>query len=115
MATIDDAIFEVVRGAGTMDEKKQLIDELRKALPSDRWTFRYVIWGLIAIVIIPTLGVFILWAVKGDLDASKIPQGLISLASTALGALAAYITPSSHQSTPAPPAQQAGGEPQPQR
>ena len=79
MATIDDAIFEVIRGAGTMDEKKQLIDELRKALPSDRWTFRYVIWGLIAIVIIPTLGVFILWVVKGDLDPARFHKGLSPL------------------------------------
>jgi hypothetical protein len=103
MATIDDAILAAVQGNGTPAEKIKVIAELRKALPTDRWTFRYVIWGLIVIVLIPMAGVFAIWAIKANIDANSIPQGLISLASTALGALAAYITPGSHQSTPTQP------------
>jgi hypothetical protein len=112
MATIDDAIFAVVqRNDLDANQKNQLIGQLRKALPTDRWTFRYVIWGLIAVVIIPTLGVLILWAWNIEtFDASKVPQGLISLASTALGALAAYITPGIHQSGQAPQGQAPQGQ-----
>ena len=100
MATIDDAILAAVQGAGTPAEKQKIISELRKALPTDRWTFRWVIWGLIVVVLIPVAGVFLIWLIKGSIDVNSIPQGLISLASTALGALAAFITPGSHQLNP---------------
>src|SRR5690348_11995038 len=98
MATIDDAILAAVQSTtGTLAEKEALIKQLVHALPTDRWTFRWVIWGLIAVVLIPVIGVFGIWAVKGTIDANSIPQGLISIASTAIGALAAFITPSSRQ------------------
>ena len=97
MVTIDDAILAAVQGTGTLAEKEALVKQLTKALPTDRWTFRWVIWGLIAVVLIPVIGVFVIWWVKGNIDVNSIPQGLISLASTAIGALAAFITPGSHQ------------------
>jgi hypothetical protein len=100
MATIDDAILAAVQGAGTPAEKIKIINELRKALPTDRWTFRWVIWGLIVVVLVPAVGVFLIWLFRGNVEINSLPQGLISLASTALGALAAFITPGSHQLNP---------------
>jgi hypothetical protein len=77
MATIDDAILAAVQGAGTPAEKLKIISELRKSLPTDRWTFRWVIWGLIVVVLIPVAGVFMVWLIRGNIDVNSIPQGLI--------------------------------------
>lgn len=100
MATIDDAILEVVRGAGTPDEKVKIIKELTTAAPTDRWTTRYVIWGLIAVVIVVAIGSVIILGMEGTAGAGKIPDGIIALATTALGALATYLVPpSSHTTT----------------
>ena len=96
MATIDDAIQEVVRGTGTPEEKVRIIRELRKC--TDRWTLRYVIWGLIAVAIIPILGIFAMISIRQTID---VPQALVVLAATALGALAAYIVPPSVVPPPA--------------
>lgn len=93
MATIDDAILEVVRGVGTPDEKVKIIKELTTAAPTDRWTTRYVIWGLIAVVIVIAIGSVIMLGMEGTAGAGKIPDGIIALATTALGALAAYLVP----------------------
>jgi hypothetical protein len=99
MAMIDDAILEVVRGAGTADEKAKIIRELITAAPTDRWTIRWVIWGLIGLVIIIAIGSIVLVGIK----ITPIPDGIIALGTTALGALAAYLVPPSHATTTAAP------------
>jgi hypothetical protein len=96
-ATIEDSILEVVKGTKPSDEQIKIIRALRKSLPTDRWAFRWVIWGLIVVVLIPMVTFVLSGWLKGSIDITNIPQGLISLASTALGALAALITPGSHQ------------------
>ena len=110
MATIEDALHAVIQGSESAEDKIKLIHQLIKALPTDRWSTRWVIWGLIFVVIIPIVGLTIsfTWHVlnpditKGELDFGKlIPQGVVSLASTALGALAAYITTAHTQTGPA--------------
>ena len=74
------------------DRKIALINEIRKAKPpiQDRWLFRSVVWILGAAVLIATFYGF------ADLQQGQdVPDGLIALASTAVGALAGLIAPSS--------------------
>jgi hypothetical protein len=91
MATIEDAFYAVVQGSGSADDKIELMHELRQALPADRWTTRWVIWGLIFVVVVPIVGLtvsFTCWTLNpADVAANKefnvsklLPQGLVSLA-----------------------------------
>jgi hypothetical protein len=82
------------------EDKKQLIDELRKNNPAmdDRWTYRYATWFLGAAVL---LAIIALWSLGGP-GQSEISQGLVALGSAALGGLAGLIAPSrlSQRSSP---------------
>ncbi|GAC1030910.1 hypothetical protein thsps21_17370 [Pseudomonas sp. No.21] len=72
------------------DEKKILIDELRKSTPaSDRWTFRWAIWILGVAVLLTILALWNLSFVNMD-----IPDGLVAIGSAAAGGLAGLLTPS---------------------
>jgi hypothetical protein len=73
------------------DEKRSLIDELRKNNPgtSDRWTYRYAILTLGGAVLITILALWYLGAHQG----ATIPDGLISIGSAAVGGLAGLLTP----------------------
>jgi hypothetical protein len=95
MATIEDAIFEASKlpSDASIEHRLKLIEELRKSLPTDRWTFRWVIWGLGLVVVFPVVVICIKYFLAEGFDAANIPQAVVSLASTALGALAAYLTP----------------------
>lgn len=79
------------------EQKKVLIDELRKGNVSDRWTFRWAIWILGAAVL---LTIAALWALSSG--AYNIPDGLVAIGSAAAGGLAGLLTPgrSSGQNTP---------------
>ena len=69
------------------EQKKKLIDELRKANPStDRWTFRWAIW-ILGIVVI--LSVIALWALQGN--GYDSPDGLVAIGSGAVGGLAGLL------------------------
>lgn len=107
MATIEDAIYEVARSSADPADKIKIIEELIRALPTDRWTFRYVIWCLVSVVIMTLIGLLILWGIGRDLK--DFPPQVITLATTALGALAAYLVPP--RSTPADQPQAAGQPP----
>lgn len=73
----------------TPDQKKTLIDELRKSTPaSDRWTFRWAIWILGLVVI---LTIIALWSLSTS--NSSIPEGLVAIGSAAAGGLAGLLTP----------------------
>lgn len=79
------------------EQKKVLIDELRKGNVSDRWTFRWAIWILGAAVL---LTIAALWGLSsGKYD---IPDGLVAIGSAAAGGLAGLLTPgrSSERNTP---------------
>src|SRR5436309_14786058 len=81
-------------------DKKQLIDELRKNNPAmdDRWTYRYDTWFLGGVVL---LCVAALWSL-GSNGQSQISQGLVALGSAALGGLAGLVAPNrtgQHDST----------------
>ncbi len=73
------------------EEKKLLIDELRKNNPgtSDRWTYRYAILTLGGAVL---LTIFALWCLAA-IEGVTIPDGLISIGSAAVGGLAGLLTP----------------------
>ena len=74
-----------------MDDKLKYLDEVRKLKPpsENRWNFRYVIWA-IALVAISSPLMFLAFAVQGkEVDP---PEAMLTLSSTAVGALAAYIT-----------------------
>lgn len=100
MTTMHDAILDVVRGSGTADDKIKIIGTLIS--DENRWTSLYIIWGLIAVVIltIVTLIVFLFLLDKAVLKVDDFPQGIIAFGATALGALAAYLVPPSHASAP---------------
>jgi hypothetical protein len=123
MSKIDDAMYNVATDRQmSASEKLQVIRELQKALPTDRWTLRYIVVGLVALVILPVLFIigFACWVYlrTGQVAGTEIPQSLVSLASTALGALAAYITrprsesdergPSTSNTSPGPGASDTG-------
>ncbi|MDD0841649.1 hypothetical protein [Pseudomonas sp. Gutcm_11s] len=71
------------------EQKVMLIDEVRKSTPaSDRWTSRYAIYSLAAIVLIALIGVITL-----GMSDKYIPDGLIAIGSAAVGGLAGLLTP----------------------
>ena len=73
----------------TPEQKKSLIDELRKSSPtSDRWTFRWAIWILGLVVLLTIISLWSLSAGKYD-----IPDGLVAIGSAAAGGLAGLLTP----------------------
>lgn len=104
MVTIDDAILEVVRGNIPAADKIKIIKSLIRA--EDRWISRYVIWGLVTVVILTMVAmiIFIFLVNQQVLKITDFPQGIIALGTTALGALAAYLVP------PASSQQPTGGE-----
>ena len=73
------------------NEKKILIDELRKNNPgtSDRWTYRYAILTLGGAVILTILALSYL----GAYAEGKIPDGLVGIGSAAVGGLAGLLAP----------------------
>lgn len=88
--TIRDANNE--KGGLTIKEKKVLINEIRKlqAPLEDRWVYRYVVGFLGAGGILTAVFVFIL-ALQ---DKNNIPDGLIALGASAVGALGGMLVPS---------------------
>ena len=71
------------------EQKKSLIDELRKSSPtSDRWTFRWAIWILGLVVLLTVIALWSLSAGKHE-----IPDGLIAIGSGAAGGLGGLLTP----------------------
>ena len=68
-------------------EKLEYLNEIRKLTPAseNRWNFRWVILTLALIAISSPLAL-----VTRAVD--TIPEGLLGLSSTAVGALAAYVT-----------------------
>lgn len=68
----------------TAKEKQLLIDEVRKSTPaSDRWTYRYAIYGLLAVVLLTVLGALFLQ--------EKFPASVIAIGSAAVGGLAGML------------------------
>jgi hypothetical protein len=70
-----------------LSDKKEFLNEVRKLRPAseNRWNFRWVMIALALIAISSPLAL-ITQAVK------EIPAGMLALSSTAVGALAAFIT-----------------------
>ena len=70
-----------------LSEKREYLDEVRKLAPAseNRWNFRWVILALALIAISSPLALLTHMV-------SSIPEGMLGLSSTAVGALAAYIT-----------------------
>lgn len=104
-----DLIKTVINSDKPIEEKKELIDELRKMAPPDenRWHYRIVLITLALVAV--SLPLFILsttllhWFVGApNLASLKVPDGLLSLGSAALGALAAYLNPQ-RKASPNPP------------
>jgi hypothetical protein len=91
--SVNDLIKEVLSGQYSVEEKTDLIDEIRKARPplADRWLYRWVVWFLGAAVVL-TLGLGI-WVISNQTEPT-VPSGLLALGSAAVGALAGLISPS---------------------
>lgn len=75
----------------TAEQKKTLLDGLRKASPtSDRLTYRLAI-GLLGVIALFTIGAT--WHLLSQKTAAQIPDGLIAIASAAVGGLAGLLSP----------------------
>lgn len=79
-----------------------LIDQLRKTLPpeTDRWNLRNAIWAFMLIAgatPIYSIMLAIYQIIEGEAVNVTIPDALLTLSSTALGALASYVTPFTKQ------------------
>lgn len=93
----------------TTSEKRKLLDDIRSLIPGsqNRWNFRWVIWplGLMAL----SLPILVLVQLLSPSAASiKIPDGLLSLASAAVGALAGFLAPNIQRTDLAPNAENPG-------
>ena len=86
-STVNDLSRVVIEANLPIQEKKVLLNEIRKLRTGqeDRWIFRTVVWILGAVAI--------LGALYPLLSKQPSPDGLLSLASAAVGALAAFLTP----------------------
>lgn len=73
------------------DDKRSLIDELRKNNPgaADRWTHRYAILTLAGAIVL-TIGA--LWALAST-QGVAIPDGLVAVGSAAVGGVAGLLSP----------------------
>lgn len=74
------------------EQKKEMLDEIRKMIPPDqnRWNFRYAIMPL-AVIALATPAYALIAAIRHT-SPIDIPEALLSLSSTAIGALAAFLT-----------------------
>lgn len=74
----------------TPEQKKMLIDELRKNNPgaSDRWAYRWSVWILGGGVIVTIICASILAGMHVD-----PPEGLLAIATGLVGALAGLLSP----------------------
>ena len=73
------------------EQKKILLEQLKGSSPtSDRLTYRLAIWilGFIALVTIVAI-----WHLTSQPNALKVPDGLIAIASGAVGGLAGLLSP----------------------
>jgi hypothetical protein len=80
----------------TPEQKKLLIDELRKnnSSAADRWTHRGSLWILGGAIVVTILSVAILAGLG-----AKIPEGLLSLGTGVVGALAGLMAPGQKATT----------------
>ena len=94
---MDDNLFElhkmVLAKNLSVGNTKRLFNELRKTIPGEqnRWNFRWIVWTLALVAL--SVPVWFAYALHANIGDSKIPDGLLSLASAAVGALAAFVSP----------------------
>jgi hypothetical protein len=70
---------------------KQVVDEQKSALVTDRWIYRIVVISLGGTILLVVLGAILL-AVLNNQDV-KIPEILTAIGSAAVGALAGLLAP----------------------
>jgi hypothetical protein len=84
--SIEELYQIVLQSNMTSADKKEMFNEIRKlgSATRDRWIFRYVVW---------ILGGAVLIAMAMAFYQVTIPDGVLSLVSAAVGALAAFLSP----------------------
>jgi len=94
--TLYDLMNVVLHSNNSTADKIKLIDELRKNNPgtSDRWTYRWAVWLLCAILFVIILSIFLI--AKEDI---KIPDSLIAIGSTIAGGIVGVLSPSRNTSS----------------
>ncbi|MDC6293787.1 hypothetical protein ACQZ32_07080 [Ralstonia pseudosolanacearum] len=78
---------DVLDGPYTPNQKKELIDEIRKSSGMDRWSSRTAIWMLGLIVPCSLISLIVLNAANKDIT------GVVAIGSTAVGGLAGLLAP----------------------
>ena len=102
---VTDLCRLVIQSNHDLSHKKKLLNEVRKLIPGDenRWNFRYVIWTLALVSLsVPVVTGILLYQHRGETgdtlqQALQLPQGLLALASAAVGALAGMLSPTAHR------------------
>lgn len=76
----------------SFEQKKEMLNEIRKIMPADqnRWNFRYAILPLAITAL--SAPAYTLIALICDKPNTETPEVLLTLSSTALGAIAAFLT-----------------------
>ena len=74
------------------EQKKAMLNELRKLMPphQNRWILRYIILALALVVL--SIPVYAFTLLRLDPPGAQFPEALLSIGSTALGALATFLT-----------------------
>lgn len=91
----EDVMIEVIKSNMQPEEKRLLVREINRHGPAsrNRWTMRGVIFCLCLVALTAPVYIVALHVHSG----SELPQALVSLSSTALGALAGLLTQRSGQ------------------
>jgi hypothetical protein len=99
--TLSSAIKAVEVSKLDDEEKKAVLDTLHDAngtlgsvLASDRWIYRWVVIFLGLTVLFAVVGMLVLVALS---KIDKLPDGVVAIASAAVGALAGLLAPSPAQ------------------
>ena len=101
-ADLRDLFRHILEAERPLAERKAMMNELRKLAPPDenRWNFRFVIWTLALVALsVPVSVLLSAIANEGTLPRS-LPEGLLSLGSAAVGALAAFLSPQRRREDP---------------
>jgi hypothetical protein len=93
---ITHLVEKIIDSRHDLRDKKALLNEVRKIMAPEqnRWNFRFAIWTLATVAIsIPVVVIVNLCKAEATNNVLDVPDGLLSLGSAAIGALAAFLTP----------------------
>jgi hypothetical protein len=89
---LKDLYVKIIEHTGLdSKEREKLLDDVRKlqSPEGNRWNFRYVIFSLALLAL--SVPIYAMWQLALGVE-SRIPDALLSIAATGVGALAGFMT-----------------------